>query len=362
MSGQKSVQALGALYFGRIHRQDEIASRGHKLYGQALIALNWDLQDGKTAWSISVIKSAMALELYELIAFRSHNGWMKHAGGVGRLIELRGPWRHQSVMDRFLLEGNRVTIALECLIQRKRCFLEHPDWKNIPWSLDPESKTSLHYLHDQLCDIPGLVEDTASLQKLASDCDKDYQRLVLSQKILDQLKTLYEWRASWARQNPDSWHEIPSSDPPEEQIRPTVFRFRDLTIANEVTFYNALLLLLHRLGNQVIGSSFDASTLALDLPADIVYGPLYAPGVAPNIQEIGMEICRSVEYQLGEERANAGAFFLLFPLAMAYQVYCPGSRESAWLGGMMNKIADDSGFEVGRHLWETSRPRKSARM
>ena len=69
MSGQKSVQALGALYFGRIHRQDEIASRGHKLYGQALIALNWDLQDGKTAWSISVIKSAMALELYEVCCF-----------------------------------------------------------------------------------------------------------------------------------------------------------------------------------------------------------------------------------------------------------------------------------------------------
>ena len=255
-----------------------------------------------------------------------------------------------------------MTIALECLIQQKRCFLEQPDWKRIPWAHDPRSKTSLHYLHDQLCDIPGLAEETANLQILAPDCDKKHQRLILFQKISSQLKTLYEWRASWARQNPGSWHVIPSSYPPEEQIRPTVFRFRDLTIANEVTFYNALLLLLHRLGGQVIGNCFEASTPALGLPADIDYGPLHAPGDAPNVQEIGMEICRSVEYQLGEDRANAGAFFLLFPLAMAYQVYEPGSRESTWLGGVMNRIADDSGFEVGRHLWETSRARTSVRM
>ncbi|PVH85150.1 hypothetical protein DL98DRAFT_651045 [Cadophora sp. DSE1049] len=361
ISGQKSIHALGALYFGRIHHQDEIASRGHELYGQALVALNRDLQDDKMAWSISVIKSAMALELYELFAFRSHNGWMKHAGGVGRLIELRGPWRHQSVKDRFLLEGNRVTIALECLIQRKRCFLEDPDWKHIPWALDPDSKSSLHYLHDQLCDIPGLVEDTANLQIMPLDSDnRTYQYLILSQKISIQLRTIYEWRASWAQQNPDSWHEIPSSNPLHEQISPTVFRFKDLIIANEVTFYNALLLLLHRLGNQVIGHSFDASIPALDLPADIDYGPLYAPGLAPNIQAIGMEICRSVEYHLVEERVNAGAFFLLFPLTVAYQVYEPGSREATWLRGVMNKIADSSGFEIGRHIWGTSRATTSA--
>lgn len=281
---------------------------------------------------------------------------MKHAGGVGRLIELRGPWRHQSVMERFLLEGNRVTIALECLIKRKRCFLEHSDWKTIPWALDPESKNTLLYLHDQLCDIPGLMEDAVNLRTAQLDPDARMTRhLVVSQKILLQLRTLYEWRASWAQQNPGSWCEVPSSYPPVEQVFATVFHFKDLIVANEVAIYNAILLLLHRLGRQVIGPAFDASIPALDLPSDIDYGPLYAPGSAPSVEAIGLEICRCVEYHLGKERANAGAFFLLFPLTIACQVYEPGSREASWLQTVMYSIADSSGFEIGRNLWGNTR-------
>ncbi len=40
---------------------------GYDLYGQALISLNTDIQDAETAWSLSVVKSAMVLELYEVI-------------------------------------------------------------------------------------------------------------------------------------------------------------------------------------------------------------------------------------------------------------------------------------------------------
>lgn len=255
-----------------------------------------------------------------------------------------------------MLEGNRVTIALECLIRSKRCFLEHPDWKTIPWALDPESKTTILYLHDQLCDIPGLMEDAATLQTTPLNSDgRVYEQLILSQKILVHLRILYEWRSSWAKQNPNSWHEVPSQYPKNERISPTVFQFKDLIIANEVIIYNAILLLLHRLGHQTFGPNFDASISALDLPTDHDYGALYAPGSAPNVQQIGMEICRSVEYLLSEVRVNAGAFFLLFPLTIACQVYEPCSREAEWLGGIMNKIADNSGFEIGRKLRETSR-------
>lgn len=66
LSGQKSIRALGALYFGTIHHQDAIADRGHEFYGQALVALNRDLQDDEKAWSISTIESAMTLEFFEV--------------------------------------------------------------------------------------------------------------------------------------------------------------------------------------------------------------------------------------------------------------------------------------------------------
>jgi hypothetical protein len=62
---QMSIRALSAVYFGRIHHMDETTDRGSELYGKALVSLNCDLGDSDKAWSISVLKSAITLELYE---------------------------------------------------------------------------------------------------------------------------------------------------------------------------------------------------------------------------------------------------------------------------------------------------------
>ncbi|KAH7354671.1 hypothetical protein BKA65DRAFT_548761 [Rhexocercosporidium sp. MPI-PUGE-AT-0058] len=352
LSAQMSIRALGALYFGKLHHLNNVADRSHGFYGKALVALNSDLQQAEKAWSLSVVKSAMILELYELIDCKSTSGWMKHAGGVGKLIEMRGPWRHQSFMDRYMLEGNRVTIALECLIRRKRCFLEHPDWKIIPYALDPGSKTTMNYLHDILCDVPGLMEDAAALQSLDLDGEiVKAKQLELSQKVLMELKMLYEWRVTWAKKNQGNWWEVPSACPQTREIFPTVIHFKSLMIANETTIYNAILLLLRSIGFQVIGPAFDPSGIYLDVPKGIDYGPLYAPRAAPNGQAIATEICRAVEFHLAEERKSAGGFFLLFPLSIACQVFELHTREAEWLKDMMNKVADHSGFEIGRRFW-----------
>ncbi|KAH7398053.1 hypothetical protein BKA64DRAFT_673448 [Cadophora sp. MPI-SDFR-AT-0126] len=357
LSGQMGIRALGAMYFGKLHRLGDVENRGRMFYGKALVALSSELQHVEKAWSLAVLQSAMLLALYEFIDDdKSTSGWMKHAGGVARLIEMRGPWRHQGFMDRHLLEGNRVSIALECLMSRKRCFLEHADWKNVPWELDPESKTTLNYLHDILCDIPGLMEDAAGLLQdphLDGETARD-KHSVLSRKILLELKTLYEWRAGWEEQNHGSWWEVPASCPKTREIFPMAIHFKNLKLANETAIFNATLLLLRRLGFQVIGPAFDPSCIFLDIPRRSECGPLYAPRAAPNGKAIATEICRTVEYHLDEERKSAGGFFLLFPLTVACQVFEPANRERKWLGEMMNRVADSSGFEIARNLWANS--------
>ncbi|PVH78894.1 hypothetical protein DL98DRAFT_533431 [Cadophora sp. DSE1049] len=352
LSGQMGIRALGAMYFGKLHHLDDVANRGRSFYGKALVALKTELQHVEKAWSLAVLQSVMILALYELIDYKSTSGWMKHAGGVAKLIEMRRPWRHQGFMDRYLLEGNRVSIALECLMRRRRCFLEHSDWKIIPWALDAKSKTTMNYLHDILCDIPGLMEDAELLQDPHLDGETaKAKHLVLSRKILTELKTLYEWRAGWAKKSQGSWREVPASCPKTREIFPTAIHFKNLMLANEMTIYNAILLQLRRLGFQVIGPAFDPSGIYLDLPKRVEYGPLYAPRAAPNGKAVDNEICRTVECHLDEERKSAGGFFLLFPLAVAFQVFEPNTRETKWLREMMNRVADSSGFEIGRNLW-----------
>lgn len=65
-STQLSVRALSTTFFGKTHHQRDITARGYILYGQALVSLNRDLQDAKKGWSMSLLKSAMVLELYEV--------------------------------------------------------------------------------------------------------------------------------------------------------------------------------------------------------------------------------------------------------------------------------------------------------
>jgi hypothetical protein len=64
---------------------------------------------------------------------------------------------------------------------------------------------------------------------------------------------------------------------------------------------------------------------------------------------VATEICRSVEYHL-DCGNSAGAFYLVFPLRLAWQTFEDGTREKKWCEAVMGRIADRSGWEVGRGL------------
>lgn len=272
---------------------------------------------------------------------------------MGRLFQLRGPHKHQVGEERDILEASRAIIALGHIVSRKRCFLETEAWKTVPWALEPRSKTSIMYLHDFLCDLPGLMEDADLLccPEMSLE-DFDERQAMVSERILLTLKELYDWRVTWQRRqcsNP-CW-EIASNDSMTDTVLfPLVLQYQSLLEANAITLYNAILLLLIRLGFQVIGPQFNPTACSLHLPQDIDYTPLLAPGSAPNPQELAIEICKGVEYHLLEERRRAGAFFLMFPLRVAWQAFEPGHPVAIWLEGIMKMIADSTGFEVSRGL------------
>jgi len=66
VSAQDSLRALCTAYFGRMHGQRKIMSTSYVLYGNVLRSLNKDLQDPDKAWNLSVLTSAISLEVYEV--------------------------------------------------------------------------------------------------------------------------------------------------------------------------------------------------------------------------------------------------------------------------------------------------------
>ena len=129
-----SVKCLAAAYFGRMHKQPAILAYGAQLYGEALRLLNQNLEDAEQAYSLQILTSTMILQVYEFIGFTSNNGWIQHAGGIGRLIEvtsqlnsialianrfkMRGPWRHQTEPEKTILTRNRNPIVRVRLLKR----------------------------------------------------------------------------------------------------------------------------------------------------------------------------------------------------------------------------------------------------
>jgi hypothetical protein len=66
VTAQNCILALGKVYFGRMHRRQDIISQGFVIYGDALKSLNHDLEDEENACSLSVLTSAMTLQIYEV--------------------------------------------------------------------------------------------------------------------------------------------------------------------------------------------------------------------------------------------------------------------------------------------------------
>jgi hypothetical protein len=72
-------------------------------YGRALPMLQAALRH-PTAWSSSdTLGSAIILAFFELFNGTEGESWMRHAKGVARLMQLRGPGRHRDEFDRAML-------------------------------------------------------------------------------------------------------------------------------------------------------------------------------------------------------------------------------------------------------------------
>jgi hypothetical protein len=278
------VKALSKMYFGRMHKHPRVMIEGARNYCMALRSLKRDLQDPHRCSCLEVLSSSMVLSTYEVSAFlcnpflfrmagtdkmkffasSSPFGWVQHALGIGRIIELRGPTRHQSPLERIILESVRTEISLACLVSRKRCFLSRPDWKSIPWALEPESKSAMICLQDILMEIPEIAMDFHELTRATHQGPEKQEtyfrdRERFSHRVSCTLNQLYDWRITWEACNPDAVFEVPVSD--QERIRqhPTFkshLFYKSLSSASEITLYNTILCLICRLGHSVMGRQF----------------------------------------------------------------------------------------------------------
>jgi hypothetical protein len=219
----------------------------------------------------------------------------------------------------------------------------------VPWALEPESKDSMSYLQDILCDVPGLMEDAMNLQNSeleALEMAAHYQ--ALSKNVLNHCHQLYVWRARWEEENPNSCHNIPAQEHPNKQsLFRTKLYFSSVNQTDQILLYNITLIFLTELSIQVACPIFDFSTPAIYWPPISDCRPLCLPSDAETTHTIAIEICECIGFYFSDYRR----FCLLAALRAAYTAFSRTSEQVKWLNTILEKVADLSGLDISKVLY-----------
>ena len=319
-----------------MHGPDQkILAHAAKLYGQVLIRLRDAIEDPTTRYDQSNVSATMALHLYELLCYTSGTGWVQYAGGAGRLIELRGPARHQEWPDHGYFTLMRPSIILQAIVSRKRTFLEKGEWMTVPWRKHPETRTAHQQLLDIMAPCAGLLEDYNAAKSIAQD-KEDLKELC--KRFVPRYRSLLirisRWHWTWEEKNPGAVTEVPpdpkttwSLDATGKPRFRTVLNIRSHILAHEINIYNSTLMLLHH-GLLTVKAKIDNTDVFREALNDFLSNRDGQPPHKTNATtcpheritsvDIANDIVRSVDYYLQEQRVNQGAFRLLVTLRMWY--------------------------------------------
>jgi hypothetical protein len=238
---------------------------------------------------------------------------------------------------------------VQAIRDRRRTFFEEHDWRTIPWSLDPKAKSYLDRIVDVLCCIPGIFEDKDWLSNLYYASSKSEVAVStlgdLKDRVGSLLDQLYRFRWAWEASYPSVCYEVP--EPRESPFSPSVLHFASLTRANEVTLYNATLMILLHLADELAVPLPDAATLMVaDGPLPPSTNPLRLPGTGDSPRAAASEICRSASFHLADPTNMAGPYFLLFPLALARLEFATTEPERLWIDQFLTEITVKGVFKA----------------
>ncbi|KAJ5740844.1 hypothetical protein N7493_000716 [Penicillium malachiteum] len=346
-----SFRALATAFFGKMRGAPILMAKSKKYYSRALVVLQTQLQDPEGVFEDEVLLGIVCMSIYELITFTDPSAWISHYNGMARLTALRGPHRHQIGVGHALLGLLRALITVACVTQRKRCFLEDPRWKTIPWEIRGlNSKIPVEEVYDFLVHAPGVIEDMDRLDTWDPNVPgKEEFRAGHIQRTFDVLEAAYAWRWRWEQRfsdsvfmvptadlNPDQFSYIPSWSPFEQ-----VLWFDERPRATELMNYSVARLIamkaLQRAGVEV----------ACILQPEPIALPLLP--MEGSRHDVAVEICRMAHYNMQTSLRSVGAFMLLFPLNIAF-FHLDGDKDGVrpWLLKLMAAMNSRHGFEVGQ--------------
>ncbi|KEF56852.1 uncharacterized protein A1O9_07042 [Exophiala aquamarina CBS 119918] len=163
-------------------------------YGKALKSLRHSLANIEEALSSEVLCAIICLSWCEALINSSSSGWVKHFFGSSRIIQLRGPQKHQEGFGRALLHAEHGLLSSASSIADSSCFLDHIAWQNavdspLPERQDPMKLKIVIEHFNLMTKLSVLREDLAQVSLLNSPTTVSL--------LFDKLQKLYHLRVGF---------------------------------------------------------------------------------------------------------------------------------------------------------------------
>ncbi|OCT52708.1 hypothetical protein CLCR_09999 [Cladophialophora carrionii] len=330
-----TVRAVSLVHLGRVQHSELFVHESRRFYGNALRLLNKSLTNDTDGMSTETLSATILLSFYEMFASDSNDSWVRHSGGAGLLMRLRGPDRHLSGLDRDVYLAYRHTIIIDAFMRDEACFLAEPQWLEMAEKIHNDLRASgitderleIFELAEEFylehVQIPTTLRDARHLdeskRKMTREQFAAHTELVLARARLHRanLKSInLRFRTALTRNGLETV-SMDTMDP----VFPKQYVFANVFIASQYTGHWTIMLILN--------------LILKDNEKEIA--PEKNSLYLMENREMCREICRTTPFMLTS--SFLGPFFVIFALRLCLMVFEPG-QERAWVVRKLTQIGD----------------------
>ncbi|KAJ9617079.1 hypothetical protein H2200_000800 [Cladophialophora chaetospira] len=328
-----ATRAVSLIHLARVQQSDFLAQESRQIYGNALRLLNKALSNDMNGLSTETLSATVLLSFYEMFASDSNQSWVRHSGGAGLLMRIRGPNRHLSGLDRDVFLAYRHTIIIDAFMREEASFLAEPQWIEMANTIHedlratgvPDDRMEIFDLAQEFylehTHIPAVLRDARLMdnaeRKMTPEQFQAHKELLMARVRLHRanLKSINLRFRNALEQQGLQVASMDTMDPvfPKQYVFPNVF------VASTHTGHWTIMLILN--------------LIMKDLEKDTA-PEKHALYVMEN-REMCREVCRTTPFMLTS--SFLGPFFAIFALRLCLMVFEPG-QERHWVVRTLRRI------------------------
>jgi hypothetical protein len=330
-----AIRAVTTVHLGIAAHSESFMHESRKHYGRALLLLNTSLSRNDSGMASETLSATILLSFYEMFASESNGAWLRHAGGAGTLMKIRGPNRHLKGLDRDIYLAYRHTVYIDAFQRDEACFLAEPEWIELSHQVHEDLRSAgitperveifdlAEEFYLENVKVPTTVRAARNMSvaraAMSPDIFQTYREGVLERVRQHRyaLKSInLRFRAALQKKGLET--TLHTTDDP---VFPLQFAFVNVFVGSTHVGYWTIMIILNAILKEVEKESHPERT------------GLY---IMENL-EIAMDICRATPFMLTS--SFLGPFFTIFALRLSLLVFEPG-KERSWV---LKKL-----FEIGR--------------